>query len=332
MKNLFFILVCLFISAELCAQGDESENNPETPLNTNQLETSESSDENADAETSEQAADEERFESEEDPLAEEEDPFAEEDDPFADEEDPFSEEEDPFLGESATDPRSEKSGESPELKSWQNYLDQKALILVNLMVRSHKTKERNTRLELAEKARQVIEEIDEEAQVRMEEGRLSEEAYQDWNDHFQKRIETETAAAMASGDPETFISLFESGWFKSGYTPRLVLLYRLALEQRNESFSPSELPPKYSEQVRLYQEILDLHESGDSLLPVKERLEDQLEDTSSSLTDADLELALTIVNELEIPQETPLVIEDEPLELMEPESIDNGTSEDGQFI
>ena len=59
MKNLFFILVCLFISAELCAQGDESGNNPETPLNTNQLETSES-------------ADEERFESEEDPLTEEE--------------------------------------------------------------------------------------------------------------------------------------------------------------------------------------------------------------------------------------------------------------------
>ena len=270
MKNLFFILVCLFISAELCAQGDESGNNPETPLNTNQLETSESSEEIADSETSEQAADEERFESEEDPLAEEEDPFAEEDDPFADGEDPFSEEEDPFLGESATGPTSEKSGASPELKSWQNYLDQKALILVNLMVRSHKTKERNTRLELAEKARQVIEEIDEEAQVRMEEERLSEEAYQDWNDHFQKRIETETAAAMSSGDPETFISLFESGWFKSGYTPRLVLLYRLALEQRNESFSPSELPPKYSEQVRLYQEILDLHESGDSLLPVKE--------------------------------------------------------------
>ena len=329
MKYLFFILVCLFISAELFAQGDETENNPETPLNTNQLETSESSDENADAETSEQPADEERFESEEDPLAEEEDPFAEEDDPFADEEDPFSEEEDPFLGESATGPTSEKSGASPELKSWQNYLDQKALILVNLMVRSHKTKERNTRLELAEKARQVIEEIDEEAQVRMEEERLSEEAYQDWNDHFQKRIETETAAAMSSGDPETFISLFESGWFKSGYTPRLVLLYRLALEQRNESFSPSELPPKYSEQVRLYQEILDLHESGNSLLPVKERLEDQLENTSSSLTDADLELALTIINELEIPQETPLVIEDEPLEMMEPESIDNGTSEDG---
>ncbi|MEC7562995.1 MAG: hypothetical protein VX662_04790, partial [SAR324 cluster bacterium] len=205
--------MCLFISAELCAQGDESENNPETPLNTNQLETSESSDETADAETSEQPADEERFGSVDDPLAEEEDPFAEEDDPFADEDDPFSEEEDPFLGDSATDPTSEKSGESPELKSWQNYLDQKALILVNLMVRSHKTKERNTRLELAEKARQVIEEIDEEAQVRMEEERLSEEAYQDWNDHFQERIETETAAAMASGDPETFVSLFESGWF-----------------------------------------------------------------------------------------------------------------------
>ena len=111
MKNLFFILVCLFISAELCAQGDESGNNPETPLNTNQLETSEFSDENADAETSEQAADEERFESEEDP-------FAEEDDPFADEDDPFSEEEDPFSGEPATDPTSEKSGASPELKSW----------------------------------------------------------------------------------------------------------------------------------------------------------------------------------------------------------------------
>ena len=93
MKNLFFILVCLFISAELCAQGDESENNPETPLNTNQLETSESSDENAYAETYEQVADEERFESEEDPLTEEEVPFAEEDDPFADGEDPFSEEE-----------------------------------------------------------------------------------------------------------------------------------------------------------------------------------------------------------------------------------------------
>ena len=184
MKNLFFILVCFFISAELFAQGDESGNNPETPLNTNQLETSESSDENADAETSEQSADEERFESEEDPLTEEEDPFAEEDDPFADGEDPFSEEENPFLGESATDPTSEKTGESPELKSWQNYLDQKALILINLMVRSHKTKERDTRLELAEKARQVIEEIDEEAQVRMEEERLSEEAYQDWNDHF----------------------------------------------------------------------------------------------------------------------------------------------------
>ncbi|MEC7213469.1 MAG: hypothetical protein VXW26_03575, partial [SAR324 cluster bacterium] len=328
--------MCFFISAELFAHVDESGNNPETPLKTNQLETSEFSDENADAETSEQPADEERFGSVDDPLAEEEDPFAEEDDPFAneddpfaDEEDPFSEEEDPFSGEPATDPRSEKSGESPELKSWQNYLDQKALILVNLMVRSHKTKERDTRLELAEKARQVIEEIDEEAQVRMEEERLSEEAYQDWNDHFQKRIETETAAAMSSGDPETFISLFESGWFKSGYTPRLVLLYRLALEQRNESFSPSELPPKYSEQVRLYQEILDLHESGDSLLPVKERLEDQLEDTSSSLTDADLELALTIINELEIPQETPLVFEEEPLELMEPESLDNGTSEDG---
>ena len=176
MKNLFFILVCLFISAELCAQGDESVNNPETSLKTNQLETSESSDENVDEETSKQLADEERYEFEEDPLAEEEDPFAEEDDPFADEEDPFSEEEDPFSRESATDPKSEKSGESPELKSWQNYLDQKALILVNLMVRSHKTKERNIRLELAEKARQVIEEIDEEAQVRMEEGRLSEEA------------------------------------------------------------------------------------------------------------------------------------------------------------
>ncbi|MEC8342139.1 MAG: hypothetical protein VXZ71_04665, partial [SAR324 cluster bacterium] len=65
MKNLFFILVCFFISAELFAKVDESENNPETPLNTNQLETSESSDETADAETSEQAADEERFESEE---------------------------------------------------------------------------------------------------------------------------------------------------------------------------------------------------------------------------------------------------------------------------
>ena len=90
MKNLFFIIVCLFISAELCAQGDESENNPETPLNTNQLKTSESSDENTDAETSEQLADEERFGSEDDPLAEEEDPFAEEDDPFADGEDPFS--------------------------------------------------------------------------------------------------------------------------------------------------------------------------------------------------------------------------------------------------
>ena len=63
MKNLFFILVCLFISAELCAQGDESENNPETTLNTNQLETSESSEENAEVETSEQLADEERFES-----------------------------------------------------------------------------------------------------------------------------------------------------------------------------------------------------------------------------------------------------------------------------
>ena len=69
MKNLFFILVCLFISAELCAQGDDSENNPETPLNTNQLETSESSEENAEVETSEQLADEERLESEEAPLA-----------------------------------------------------------------------------------------------------------------------------------------------------------------------------------------------------------------------------------------------------------------------
>ena len=203
MKNHFFIFVCLFISTELFAQGDELGNNSETPLGTTQLETSESSEENADAETSEQLADEERFGSADDPLAEEEeeDPFAEEDDPFADEDDPFSEEEDPFLGEPATDLRSEKSGKSPELKSWQNYLDQKALILVNLMVRSHKTKERNTRLELAEKARQVIEEIDDEAQVRMEEERLSEEAYQDWNDHFQKRIETETAVAMASSDP-----------------------------------------------------------------------------------------------------------------------------------
>ena len=97
MKNLFFILVCLFISAELCAQGDESGNNPETSLNTTQFETSEPSEENADAETSEQLADEERFGSVDDPLVEEEDPFAEEDDPFADEEDPFSEEEDPFL-------------------------------------------------------------------------------------------------------------------------------------------------------------------------------------------------------------------------------------------
>ena len=68
MKYLFFILVCFFISAELFAQGDESGNNPETPLNTTQLETSEPSEENADAETSEQPADEERFESEEDPL------------------------------------------------------------------------------------------------------------------------------------------------------------------------------------------------------------------------------------------------------------------------
>ena len=68
MKNLFFILVCLFISAELCAQGNESGNNPETSLNTTQLETSEPSEENADAETSEQLADQERFESEEDPL------------------------------------------------------------------------------------------------------------------------------------------------------------------------------------------------------------------------------------------------------------------------
>ena len=76
MKNLFFILVCFFISAELCAQGDESGNNPETSLNTNQLETSESSEENADSETSEQTADEERFESEEDPLAEEDDPLS----------------------------------------------------------------------------------------------------------------------------------------------------------------------------------------------------------------------------------------------------------------
>ena len=59
MKNLFFILVCLFISAELFAQGNESGNNPGTTLDTNQLETSESSDENADAETSEQVADEE---------------------------------------------------------------------------------------------------------------------------------------------------------------------------------------------------------------------------------------------------------------------------------
>ena len=122
--------MCFFISAELFAQVDESGNNPETPLNTNQLETSESSDENAYAETSEQVADEERFESEEDPLTEEEeeeeeDPFTEEDDPFADGENPFSEEEDPFLGESATDPRSEKTGESPELKKWQNYLDRK---------------------------------------------------------------------------------------------------------------------------------------------------------------------------------------------------------------
>ena len=117
MKNLFFILVCFFISAELFAQGDESGNNPETSLDTNQLETSESSKENADSETSEQLADEERFGSVDDPLAEE-------DDPFADGEDPFSEEEDPFLGESATDPRSEKTGESPELKNWQNYLDQ----------------------------------------------------------------------------------------------------------------------------------------------------------------------------------------------------------------
>ena len=58
MKNLFFILVCLFISAELCAQSDESGNNPETSLNTTQLETSEPSEENADAETSEQLADE----------------------------------------------------------------------------------------------------------------------------------------------------------------------------------------------------------------------------------------------------------------------------------
>ena len=57
MKDLFFILVCFFISAELFAQGDESGNNPETPLNTNQLKTSESSDEHADAETSEQLAD-----------------------------------------------------------------------------------------------------------------------------------------------------------------------------------------------------------------------------------------------------------------------------------
>ena len=114
MKNLFFILVCLFISAELCAQGDESGNNPETPLNTNQLETSESSDENADAETSEHFADEERFGSADDPLAEE-DPFSEEDDPFADEDDPFSEEEDPFLGEPATDLRSEK------YKNWKSW-------------------------------------------------------------------------------------------------------------------------------------------------------------------------------------------------------------------
>ena len=78
MKNLFFILVCLFISAELCAQGDESANNPETSLNTTQLETSESSEENADAEISELPADQERFESVKDPLAEEEeDPFTE---------------------------------------------------------------------------------------------------------------------------------------------------------------------------------------------------------------------------------------------------------------
>ncbi len=174
MKRLFCLIACFFLAAGLLAQETGPTGDLETPLTGEASQDLEEDlfSENEDPQTESPASDE-TFDEETENLVETEE------DPFDDEEDPFAEEEDPLAGEEDSSSASETQKEiSQELQSWRNYLDQKALILVNLMLRSHKTTDRQIRLGLAEKAREVIEQINEEARKRMEDGRLSEDAYQ----------------------------------------------------------------------------------------------------------------------------------------------------------
>ena len=327
MKRLFCLIACFFLAAGLLAQETGPTGDLETPLTGEASQDLEEDlfSENEDPQTESPASDE-TFDEETENLVETEE------EPFDDEEDPFAEEEDPLAGEEDSSSASETQKEiSQELQSWRNYLDQKALILVNLMLRSHKTTDRQIRLGLAEKAREVIEQINEEARKRMEDGRLSEDAYQHWNNHFQQRIESETAAAMASGDPDTFISLFESGWFKGGYTLRLVLLYHLALDQRSTIYPKEELPPRFSELALLYQEILELKEREEPLFSVRENLERYQQDATSRMTPEDLELALKILNDLEESREEPQDLTEETQVFIDP-SEEESESEKSGFI
>ena len=245
---------------------------------------------------------------EDDPFAgEDEDPFSgeqdSEDDPLSGEgDDPFASEEDSLAGEAF--------GESAELEgdlAWKSFLDAKALVLVNLMVRSRNAKKAEVQNSLEDRAQKLVEDIEVEALKRFESGNLSEEVYSEWNDQFQKRIERETAAVLATSNPRLYISLFESEWFSEGYNERLVLFYRLALDQRNsqEASGPS---PRFLAQAEFYDEVLEAATQKEMLSEIRSRAEsilegmedEAVESPDTALNRKDLVLAISVLEDLEL--------------------------------
>lgn len=231
------------------------------------------------------------------------------------EEDPFAEPDAETETQPGIDEETTEAGDASgtPASSWARYLNTRSTMLVNLMVQAQTSTRTSRKRNLGERAQELILEIEREARSRLKTGLLSAQEYEGWNTRFQANVEHETAAILASTSPLRMIALFESGWFGSPFTPRMILLYHMALKNRNESLGEQNVSLRFLNQEELYGEILDSIDSPGKLRKLKKRIEaglgleepEGVHSLGSELTEADLRLGLNVVRDMEVPVQEP---------------------------